>query len=99
MVELPEIRKVLKWIFKVKIDVEGNTVKYKARLVAKGYLQGFGIDYEEMFAPVSMFDIIKLILAIAEQRQWRIYQLDVKSAFLNRELNEEVYMEQPEGYI
>nr|GEU97809.1 retrovirus-related Pol polyprotein from transposon TNT 1-94 [Tanacetum cinerariifolium] len=73
--------------------------KYKARLVAKGYKQKHGIDYEEVFASVARLETIRMIIAIAAQHKWKIHQMDVKSAFLNRLLEEEVYVEQPEGYV
>lgn len=72
--------------------------KYKARLVAKGYAQQAGIDYTEVFAPVARWDTIRLILALAANQGWKVHQLDLKSAFLRGEINEEVYLEQPQGY-
>ena len=72
--------------------------KFKARLVAKGYSQQFGIDYIEVFAPVARWDTIRMILALAACKGWSVYQLDVKSAFLHGELNETVFIEQPQGY-
>lgn len=72
--------------------------KYKARLVAKGYSQQQGVDYTEVFAPVARMDTVRMIVALAAQRSWMIYQLDVKSAFLHGELSEDVYVEQPRGY-
>ncbi|GJW57802.1 retrovirus-related pol polyprotein from transposon TNT 1-94 [Tanacetum coccineum] len=69
------------------------------KLVAKGYKQKHGIDYEEVFAPVARLETIRMISAIAAQHRWRIHQMDVKSAFLNGLLEEEVYVEQPEGYV
>ena len=72
--------------------------KYKARLVAKGYEQEFGVDYEEVFAPVARHDTIRLFIALAAQNSWPIFQLDVKSAFLHGDLKEQVFVEQPPGY-
>ncbi|GKV40705.1 hypothetical protein SLEP1_g48314 [Rubroshorea leprosula] len=72
---------------------------YKARLVAKGYKQQHGIDYEEVFAPVARLEMIRLIISLAAQNQWKIFQMDVKSAFLNGSLEEEVYVQQPLGYV
>ncbi|GAA0153042.1 transmembrane signal receptor [Lithospermum erythrorhizon] len=88
----------VRWIYKTKRDENGDISKHKARLVAKGYAQQHGIDYTEVVAPVAKMDTIRMILSMAAQRSWRIYQLDVKSAFLHGELEEEVYIEQPRGY-
>jgi hypothetical protein len=88
----------LKWIYKLKRNAEGEIVKHKARLVAKGYVQEQGIDYEEVFAPVAILDTVKLILALAANRGWKVHHLDVKTAFLNGELEEDVYVAQPEGF-
>nr|KYP44456.1 Retrovirus-related Pol polyprotein from transposon TNT 1-94 [Cajanus cajan] len=89
----------VKWIYKTKLNEIGQVDKYKARLVAKGYSQEQGVDYIEVFAPVSKMDIVRMIIAIAASRGWKLYQLDVKSAFLYGTLNEDVYVEQPKGYV
>jgi len=88
----------LKWVYKLKRNADGEIVKHKARLVAKGYVQEHGVDYEEVFAPVARLDTVKLILALAANRGWKIHHLDVKTSFLNGELEEEVYVSQPEGF-
>ncbi|KAF5794743.1 putative RNA-directed DNA polymerase [Helianthus annuus] len=88
----------LKWLFKTKLGADGQVLKHKARLVAKGYSQRRGIDFEETFALVARFETIRVVLAVAAQRGWSLHQLDVKSAFLNGELEEDIYVEQPEGY-
>jgi transposase InsO family protein len=88
----------VKWIFKTKVNESGEVDKYKARLVAKGYCQQYGIDYAEVFAPVARMDTIRIVIALAAQNNWVIYQLDVKSAFLHGEINEEVFVNQPPGY-
>jgi len=87
----------LKWVFKLKRNADGEIVKHKARLVAKGYVQKHGVDYDEVFAPVARIDTVKLILALAANRGWKVHHLDVKTAFLNGDLEEEVYVSQPEG--
>jgi len=89
----------LKWVYKLKKNAEGEVVKYKARLVAKGYVQRQGVDFEEVFAPVARLDTIRVILALAANRGWEVHHLDVKTAFLNDDLEEEVYVAQPEGYV
>nr|GEU68731.1 putative reverse transcriptase domain-containing protein [Tanacetum cinerariifolium] len=88
----------LKWVYKVKRDPTGKIVKYKARIMAKGYVQKHGIDYEEVFAPVARIETVRLILALAGSYGWWVHHLDVKYAFLNGDLEEEVYVSQPEGY-
>jgi Reverse transcriptase (RNA-dependent DNA polymerase) len=88
----------LKWVFKLKKDAEGKLVKYKARLVAKGYVQQQGIDFEEVFAPVVRMKIVRLIVVITVQQGWLLHHMDVKSAFLNGELKEDVYVSQPSGF-
>nr|GEW02307.1 retrovirus-related Pol polyprotein from transposon TNT 1-94 [Tanacetum cinerariifolium] len=81
----------LKWIYKVKLDEYGDVLKNKARLVAKGYRQEEGIDFEESFAPVARIEAIRIFIAKAASKNMTIYQMDVKTAFLNGELKEEVY--------
>ncbi|GKF45720.1 retrovirus-related pol polyprotein from transposon TNT 1-94, partial [Tanacetum coccineum] len=88
-----------KWIYKVKLDEYGDVLKNKARLVAKGYRQKEGIDFEESFAPVARIKAIQIFIANAASKNITIYQMDVKTAFLNDELNEEVYVSQPEGFV
>ncbi|GJX18067.1 retrovirus-related pol polyprotein from transposon TNT 1-94 [Tanacetum coccineum] len=89
----------LKWIYKVKLDEYGDVLKNKARLVAKGYRQEEGLDFEESFAPVARLEAIRIFIANAASKNMTVYQMDVKTAFLNGELKEEVYVSQPEGFI
>nr|GFB80659.1 integrase, catalytic region, zinc finger, CCHC-type, peptidase aspartic, catalytic [Tanacetum cinerariifolium] len=90
---------MLKWIYKVKLDEYGDVLKNKARLVAKGYRQEEGIDFEESFAPVAHIEAIRIFIANAVSRNITVYQMAVKTAFLNGELKEEVYVSQPEGFV
>nr|GEY94000.1 retrovirus-related Pol polyprotein from transposon TNT 1-94 [Tanacetum cinerariifolium] len=89
----------LKWIYKVKLDELGGNLKNKARLVARGYRQEEGIDFEESFAPVARLEAIRIFLAYAAHKNMVVYQIDVKTAFLNGNLREEVYVSQPDGFV
>jgi len=99
--ELPPKQKAigLKWVFKVKKDPDGNVVKYKARLVAKGYAQRHGVDFDEVFAPVARIETVQVLLALAAQGRWQVHHMDVKSAFLNGDLTETVFVQQPPGFV
>ena len=88
-----------KWIFKKKKGMEGNVITYKSRLVAKSYRQRQGIDYDETFSPLAIVKSKIILLAIATRYDYEIWQRDLKMTFLNRNLSEEVYMTQPEGFI
>nr|GEU90132.1 retrovirus-related Pol polyprotein from transposon TNT 1-94 [Tanacetum cinerariifolium] len=87
------------WIYKVKLDEYGDVLKNKAQLVKKGYRQEEGIDFEESFAPVARIEAIRIFIANATSKNMTIYQMDIKTAFLNVELKEEVYVSQPEGFV
>lgn len=87
-----------KWVFKNKTDEAGNIIRNKARLVAQGYSQVEGLDYEETFAPVTRLESIRLLIAMACYLKFKLYQMDVKNAFLNGYLKEEVYVSQPKGF-
>ncbi|MCI32538.1 retrovirus-related pol polyprotein from transposon tnt 1-94, partial [Trifolium medium] len=92
MVNLPVDKKAIavKWVFKLKLNPDGSVAKYKARLMARGFLQREGLDYSEVYSPVARIETVRLVVAIANARDWPMYHLDVKSAFLNGPLEEVV---------
>jgi hypothetical protein len=96
----PSDRKAVecKWIFKKKTDTDGNVTIYKARLVAKSFRQVQGVDYDETFSLLAMFKSIHFLLAMVAFHDYEIWQMDVKTAFLNGNIAEELYMMQPEGF-
>ena len=100
LVPRPKNKNVIgtKWIFRNKLDEEGQVVRNKARLVCKGYAQVEGIDFEETFAPVAWLEASRMFLALAVYKSFKVYQMDVKSAFLNGNLEDEVYIEQPDEF-
>jgi hypothetical protein len=101
LVDLPDGIKPVKnkWVFKRKTNMDGNLTVYKARLVEKGFTQVEGIDYDETFSPGAKFQSIRILLAIAAFHDYEIWQMDVKTAFLNGVLDEDVYMVQPDGFV
>jgi len=101
LVPLPEDKKVIgcKWVYKVKHNADRSVNRYKARLVIKGYAQTYGIDYEETYNPVAKMTTVRAIIVMAASKGWSLHQMDVKNVFLHGDLREEVYMEQPLGYV
>ena len=101
LVDLPLGSKPLgyKWIFRKKMKADGSIDKYKARLVIKGYKQKEGLDYFDTYSPVTRISSIRMLIAIASIHNLEIHQMDVKTTFLNGDLDEEIYVEQPEGFI
>ena len=88
-----------KWIFKIKHVVDGSIEKYNVTFVARGFSQKEGVDYDETFVLVARYTSIKTIIALASAMGWRLHQMDVKTTFLNGEIEEEVYVEQPDGFV
>ncbi|MCO5614338.1 hypothetical protein L7F22_068616 [Adiantum nelumboides] len=100
LVPRPPKRKVVstKWIFKTKYKADGSLDKHKARLVARGFSQRPGVDFDETYAPTARMTTIRTVLCLAAHFSWAVFQMDVKSAFLNGEMEKEVYVSQPPGF-
>ena len=98
--ELPSSKSTVgcKWVFMPKFQADGTLERYKSRFVAKGFTQTYVIDYTETFAPVAKLNTIRIILSVAVNLDWPLQQLDIKNAFLNGELEEEVFMSPPPGF-
>ena len=101
LVELLNGRKAIgsKWVFRVKHNADGSVERCKARLVAQGCSQKHGVDYDETFSPVVRFESLRTVIGLSVKQGLKLHQIDVTTAFLNGDLDEEVYMRQPEGFI
>ena len=101
LVDLPKGKNLVgcKWVYKTKRDANGEIDRFKARLVAQGFSQEQGVDYDEVFAPVARYDSIRSVLAVGTQLDLEIHQMDVRSAYLNGKLEEEIFMKQPPGFV
>ena len=100
MMELPKGKRTVgcKWVFTIKYKADGTIERHKARLVAKGFIQTYGIDYTKTFAPVAKLNTVRILLSLAANLDWPLYQLDVKNAFLNGELEKKVFMTIPSRF-
>ena len=101
LVELPKDRKTVgsKRVFKRKVGVDGSVERHKARLVAQGFSRRHGLDYDKTFCPVIRFESVRTVNTLAAQNNLKLHQMDVTKAFLNGELQEDVYMKQTEGFV
>jgi hypothetical protein len=102
--ELPDLPRdhsaiILKWVFKLKRDEAGVIIKHKARLIARGFMQREGINFNDTFAPVARMKSMRFLFALVAQKGWCVHHMNVKSAFLNGDLKEEVYVHQPLRFV
>ena len=101
MVQLPVGKKVIgcRWIFAVKVNPDGSVARLKALLVAKGYTQTYHVDYSDTFSPIAKMTDVQLFISLVATHNWDLHQLDIKNVFLHGDLQEEVYIEQPLGFV
>ena len=101
LVPLPSMRKLVqcKWVYRTNMVADGSYMKYKARLVSKFFSQFQGVDYTKTFSLVAKMDSIRLVLAIAASKLWDVHRMDVKNDFLHGDINEEIYIQKPKGFI
>lgn len=100
LTNLPKEKKAIetKWVYKTEHDSDGKVVRFKARLVAKGFTQRYGIDYDETYAPVVRYTSVRILMALAARENLKIHQMDAVTAFLQGDITEEIYLEQPQGF-
>ena len=101
LVHLPTGKKAIgcRWVFAIKVNPDGSVARLKARLVAKWYAQTYGVDYSDTFSPVAKMTSVRLFISLAATHNWDLHQLDIKNVFLHGNLQDEVYMEQPLGFV
>ena len=101
LVHLPTGNKVIGChrVFAIKVNPDGSVSRLKARFVAKGYAQTYGVDYSDTFSPVAKMTSIRLFISLAATHNWDLHQIDIKNVFLHGDLQDEVYMEQPPGFV
>ena len=100
VIKLPQGKKAVgsRWVYKTKFNSDGTVERHKARLVAHGFTKTYEVDYKETFAPVAKMNTVRVLLSLAVNQSWPLYQMDVKNAFLHCQLEEEVYMKLPPGH-
>ena len=101
LVRLPARKKAIgcRWVFIMKVNLDGSIARLKVRLVAKKYAQTYGMDYSDTFSPVAKMTYVRLFISLTATNNWDLYQLDIKNVFLHGDIQEEVYMEQPPGFV